>query len=233
MAELGINPGFLIAQIVNFLVLLWLLSRVWDRIADTLDERKRRIEAGLDKERRAEEQLKRAQADYDEKIAEAEQVAREKITEAAALAEQEAQSIRAEAEAEAKRIREHALEEAKVERNRVLTDMRSQIASLAIAAANKLVGKAMDEERQRALVEDFFAKVPAEVTGMEGKQVEVTSAVPLTDDEKKKAQEIIGAEDVTFKVDPNILGGLIVQAGDRVVDGSYLGQLRQMGLRLK
>ena len=49
--------------------------------------------------------------------------------------------------------------EAEVERNRILGDLRGQVASLAIAAANKLVGEALDEKKQRALLDEFFSGV--------------------------------------------------------------------------
>ena len=46
-----------------------------------------------------------------------------------------------------------------MERNRILGDLRSQVASLAIAAANKLVGEALDEKKQRSLLDEFFSGV--------------------------------------------------------------------------
>jgi F-type H+-transporting ATPase subunit b len=49
--------------------------------------------------------------------------------------------------------------EAEVERNRILGDLRGQVASLAIAAANKLVGEALDEKKQHALLDEFFSGV--------------------------------------------------------------------------
>jgi len=231
---LGINGGFLIAQIVNFLLIFALVSLVWKNALRFLDKRSATIAEGLENARKAEEKLAHAQADYDAKLAEAETQARHKITEAVTRADEIAGAIRAKAEAEAQHIRERAREDAEAERNLILADMRGQVAALAMAAAHKLVGEALDEQRQRALVSEFFSKVPAEVTSVGADVlVEVTSALPLTDAEKKKAQETIGASDVTFKVDPSILGGLVVQAGDRVVDGSYLGQLREMGQHLQ
>ena len=63
----------------------------------------------------------------------------------------------------------------------------------------------------------------------------VTSAVPLTDDERGALEARLHARygydlPITYQVDPAILGGLIVRVGDRYVDGSVatkLGQLRQ------
>jgi F0F1-type ATP synthase delta subunit len=55
----------------------------------------------------------------------------------------------------------------------------------------------------------------------------------LTDSEKESVrQEItskVGAQTVAFRVDPSILGGLVVKVGDKVLDGSVAGQLE--GLR--
>ena len=233
MEALGINGGFLIAQIVNFLIIFALLSLVWRRVLNALDARQRRIAEGLEMARKAEDALANAQADYDKKIAEAEEEARKRISEAVTRAEEAAKAIRAEADEEAHRIRERAMQDSEAERNRILADMRGQVAALAIAAANKLVGEAMDEARQRALVDDFFAKVPAEAKGVAGNVVEVISAVPLTDAEKSQAQAQIGAAEITFKVDPALLGGVIVRAGDRVVDGSYFGQLQRLQQQLQ
>jgi len=58
----------------------------------------------------------------------------------------------------------------------------------------------------------------------------VTSALPLDKEEqaavqKQVVQALGGKGEVTFKVDPNILGGLVVRVGDKVLDGSVSGQL--------
>jgi F-type H+-transporting ATPase subunit delta len=58
----------------------------------------------------------------------------------------------------------------------------------------------------------------------------VTTAVPLTDEElevvKKKLAEIAGGEVVVeTKVDEEILGGVVVRIGDRLIDGSTRNRL--------
>ncbi len=52
-----------------------------------------------------------------------------------------------------------------------------------IAATNKLVGESLDAQRQRALINEFFSKVPAaKIAGIavDSAPVVVTSALPLT-----------------------------------------------------
>ena len=53
----------------------------------------------------------------------------------------------------------------------------------------------------------------------------ITSALPLTDAEKQSAAKVLGAKDVQYKVDPSILGGLVVRVGDRVVDDSVSNRM--------
>ena len=102
-----------------------------------------------------------------------------------------------------------------------------------MAAANKLVGEALDEKRQRALLADFFAKVPDSVAGLSGSKAEVTSALPLTNEEMAQVKASVNAADVSFKVNPKILGGLIVRVDDRVVDNSVAGQMANLADSLK
>ncbi len=92
-------------------------------------------------------------------VAEAQAEASKIVREATERAATAGQDVKAAAEAEAAKAREAAMAEAEMERNRILGDLRGQVASLAIAAANKLVGEALDEKRQRALLDEFFSGV--------------------------------------------------------------------------
>jgi F-type H+-transporting ATPase subunit delta len=64
-------------------------------------------------------------------------------------------------------------------------------------------------------------------------QVEVVSAVPLTDVERQsliaKLEAQYGAGlDVHYRVDPAILGGLVVRVGDKLIDGSLATRMAAM-----
>ena len=90
--------------------------------------------------------------------------------------------------------------EAEVERNRILGDLRSQVASLAIAAANKLVGEALDEKKQRALLDEFFSGVKSgklivlDGANFKGESAQVTSALPLSKDEEESVKRDVLAK---------------------------------------
>jgi flagellar biosynthesis/type III secretory pathway protein FliH len=121
----------------------------------------------------------------------------------------------------------------------MLGDLRAQIAALAIAAAQKLVGEALDEKRQHALIDEFFSGVRAgnvvvlEGARLSGSSAEVTSALPLSTQEmdavKTDILSKVGSQAiVSFRVDPNILGGLVIQVGGKVLDASVAGQLESL-----
>jgi F0F1-type ATP synthase delta subunit len=51
--------------------------------------------------------------------------------------------------------------------------------------------------------------------------------------EASAAKKAINASDITFKVDPKILGGLIIRVDDQVVDNSVSAQLNELGASLR
>jgi F-type H+-transporting ATPase subunit b len=161
------------------------------------------------------------------------------VREATERAEVAAKEVRASADVEAAKARQEALAEVETERNRMLADLRGQVAALSIAAAQKLVGEALDEKRQRALLDEFFSGVKSgkvvvlEGVSLSGQSAEVTSALPLTEAEQSTVKQDVlskvGAQAISFRVDPAILGGLVIKVGDKVLDSSVAGKLE--GLR--
>jgi F-type H+-transporting ATPase subunit b len=240
MEALGINLGLLIVQIIAFfIVFLTLNAWVYTPMLNMMETRKQKIAQGLEDARVAAEARADAEKEAAKIIADAQTEASRIVGEATERAGVAGKDVLAAAEAEAARARETANAQAEGERNRILGDLRSQVASLAIAAANKLVGEALDEKKQRALLDEFFSGVKSgkvvvlEEAGFKGESAEVTSALPLNADEeasvKKDVLAKVGAKDVSFRVDPSILGGLVIRVGDKVLDGSVAGRLE--GLR--
>jgi F-type H+-transporting ATPase subunit b len=230
---LGINAGFLIAQIVNFGIIFFVLARfVWPRVLNMLDERQARIAKSLDDARAAEEARANAERERDRLLSEARAEGQLLIDEARQRGDEQRKQMIREAEREAEERRAQARIQSEEERNRMLGDARDQIVRLAMAAAERLIGTSLDETSQRATIEKFFTEVPAEAKNL-GARVEVISAVPLTDAEQAELKRLTGADEVEYHVDPDILGGLILRSGDKVVDGSVRGDLAALSHRLR
>ena len=244
MEALGINLGLIIVQIIAFaIVFLTLNAWVYQPLLNMMETRKQKIAQGLEDARVAAEARANAEKEAAKIVADAQAEAGKVIREATERAATAGKDVKAAAEAEAAKAREAAMAEAELERNRILGDLRGQVAALAVAAANKLVGEALDEKKQHALLDEFFSGVKSgkvvvlDDAGFKGDSAEVTSALPLSKDEeasvKKDVLAKVGAQAVSFRVDPSILGGLVIKVGDKVLDGSVAGKLEGLRQSLK
>jgi len=244
LGALGINLGFLILQILAFIILFLTLNAwVYQPMLNMMEARKQKIAQGLEDARVAAEARASAEKEAAKIIADAQTEASKIVGEATERAAVAGQDVKAAAEAEAAKAREAAIAEAEIERNRILGDLRSQVASLAIAAANKLVGEALDEKKQRSLLDEFFSGVKSgklivlDGVNFTGESAQVTSALPLNKDEEEAVKRDVlanaGAKEVTFRVDPSILGGLVIRVGDKVLDNSVAGKLESLRQSLK
>jgi F-type H+-transporting ATPase subunit b len=244
MEALGINLGLLIVQIIVFIIVFLTLNAwVYNPMLNMMETRKKKIAQGLEDARVAAEARADAEKEAAKITAAAQAEASKIVAEATERASSAGKDVKAAAEAEAAKARESAMAEAQLERNRILGDLRSQVASLAIAAANKLVGEALDEKKQRALLDEFFSGVKSgkvvvlSDASFKGDSAEVTSALPLSKDEETSVKSDVlsksGAKDVTFRVDPSILGGLVIKVGDKILDGSVAGKLEGLRQSLK
>ena len=245
MEQLGFNLGQFVAYLFNFVIVTLVLTAwAYNPIVKLLNERRQKIAQGLEDARIAADARANAEKEAQRIIAAAQAEANKRVGEATERAEKAAADVRAAAEVERARILKAAQEDASLERNRILADLRGQVAALAVAAANKVVGETLDEKRQHALIQEFFSGVKAgKVTVLAGENVtgaaaEVTSALPLTAAEQEAIKRDIstklgGTPAVAFKVDPNILGGVVVRVGDKILDGSVAGKLEGLRVSLR
>lgn len=245
MEGLGINLGYIIFHIFNFAIIFVVLyTWVYQPVRKMLEKRRETIARGVEDARVAAEARANAEKEAQKIIADAQAQAGQVIRQAGERAEAAGKEIRAAAEADIVKTRADALNDVEMERNRIMGDMRSKVAALAIAAAQKLVGEALDEKRQHQLLEEFFSGVKdgkvviLEGTSLQGEHTEITSALPLTEPEqetikKDVADHVGGSKDISFNVDPAIMGGVVIKVGDKRIDGSVAGQLENLKQTLK
>jgi len=242
LEKLGINLGLLIVQIFNFAIIFVVLRAwVYKPLMKVMEKRKMTIAQSLEDARIAADARANAETEAEKIITEAQAKAAEILREATARASKVEHDLKVRSDEEIKKAREVALAEVDQDRSRMLGELRGQVISLAIAASHKLIGESLlhDENRQRALLQEFFSGVKAgkltllDQFDYQGTKAEVTSALPLSDDEKNTirhdlAKTLSANGDIQFKVDPGILGGLVIRVDDRIVDGSVAGQLEGM-----
>jgi F-type H+-transporting ATPase subunit b len=241
---LGINLGFLVIQILAF-VIVFLALQAWAYrpLLNMLETRKKKIAQSLEDARVAAEARADAEKEAARILADAHAEASKVVREATDRALGAGRDAKAAAEAQADAARQSILAEAQQERNLILGDLRSQVAGLDMAATQKLIGQTLDDRRQHALIDEFFSGVKSgkvvvlDDASFSGDSAEVTSALPLSADEQEAVKKNLlakaGTRAVTFRVDPGILGGLVIKVGDKVLDGSVAAKLEELRQSLK
>ena len=245
MEGLGINLGYLLVQVFNFLIIFVILAAwMYKPLLNMMQQRRETIARGLEDARIASEARENAEKEAEEILAKAQQEAGKIVREATERGEHVRVEIKEAAETEIVKLREDAAVDAQQEKEKILGDLRGQVAALSIAAAQKVIGESLDEKRQRALIDDFFSGVKTgKVVLLEGKSItgtsaEVTSALPLTKKEQETvSKDVLGklgdSATISFHVDPNILGGLVIRIGDKILDGSVAGKLESLSRSLQ
>lgn len=158
--QLGVTPALLLTQIIGFLILLFVLNRfMFKPIFGILDQRQADIKATydqLDDDRRRMEQTRR---DYEQRLAGIETEAREKIQAAVKEAQALRDSLIADAQAQAATVIEQGRNQSERDRQKAFLEMRSQIVTLAVSAAGKVIDENLTDARQTKLVDDFIGSL--------------------------------------------------------------------------
>jgi F-type H+-transporting ATPase subunit b len=162
LETLGINLTGFLWHTANFLLLLFLLSKIlYKPIVKILDERAERVRESME---RAEQIRAQSERDEQERLAQMDEARRQvqaMLTQATSMAEQVKAEARQAAQDEARRIVERAQTEATAERNQAMSELRQQVAELSILAAERVVRANLDSQSNRRIVEEFLTELPA------------------------------------------------------------------------
>jgi F-type H+-transporting ATPase subunit b len=154
-----VNVVGLFFQVVNFLLLLYLLNRfLFKPLLARMDERSSKIEKGLEDAEAAARDRELARAEREAAVAEARKEAAALIASANKIATDTRDEILTQAKADAEAVTERAREEITAEKEKAMAELRAQVADLALEAAGKLVRSDMNATTQRRLVEEFLAE---------------------------------------------------------------------------
>ena len=145
---------------LSFLVVFGALAKFgFPALKKGLEERAAKIQGDLDAAEAAKAEVTSKAAEYDAKLAEARTEAARIIEEARQDADSYRSDKRTEADAEVARMKEQGAADVEASKAQALADIRSEVAALAISAAEQVVGQSLDREANTALVEQFIDSV--------------------------------------------------------------------------
>ena len=161
---LVVHPFWVLVSIVNFLVLLYLLRRfMWGPILATLDRRAAKIREGLELAETAVREREQLKQEVEKTLGEARREAAAIAERTTKAAEAAAADIRTQAKTEADRIREKGREDAQHLHDQALAQLRTEVASMVVLAASRILGKEISAEQHRTLIERSLDEAGAEV----------------------------------------------------------------------
>ena len=154
MEGLGISLPSLLAQIINFLILLGLLYLVaYKPVMRMLDERSRKIKESVEQTESIKEQAARAEEETRRRIEAASKEGQEVIARAARTAEEIRQKARQEARPEAEAVIAKARVEIQRERDGAIDELRKEFADLTILTAEKVIERSLDKDAHLQLID--------------------------------------------------------------------------------
>ncbi|MEZ4502102.1 MAG: F0F1 ATP synthase subunit B [Dehalococcoidia bacterium] len=157
IAALGFNLPGLVAQLINFGILLIILRLfLFKPVMNLMEERKRRIQEGLNRAEQAAEQATASQDEARRAIEEARNEGRQLVAQAQESSNRLREELRERAEAEAAQIVERARQEIAAERDQAITQLRSEFSDLAMTAAERVIGQSLDRAAHQRLVDEVL-----------------------------------------------------------------------------
>jgi F-type H+-transporting ATPase subunit b len=154
----------LIIGTIAFLIVFGVLYRVlFPRIQQTLTERTDAIEGGLKRADEAQAEAKQTLEQYQAQLADARHEASRLRQDAQEEGARIVAELRAQGEAERQRLVAAAHEQIEADRTQAIQALRTEMGSLAVELASRVVGEALDEDaRQRRVVDRFLEELETE-----------------------------------------------------------------------
>ena len=160
IGPLALNIPLIVTQIIGFLLLLWFLNRfVFKPIFSILDERQQLIKDTYDQMDADRQRMEETRRQYEQRLHGIEEEAREKIQAAVKEAQNLRDNLIADANSQAESIIQQGRNESERDRQKAFLEMRSQIVTLAVSAAGKVIDENLTDARQTKLVDDFIGSL--------------------------------------------------------------------------
>jgi F-type H+-transporting ATPase subunit b len=160
LADFGVNPILLAAQIVNFLVLLFILQKLlYKPILKVLDERKRKIEESLVNAEKIQKELEETEIKRQQIMDEAIEESKKIIAEATENGNQIVSEAHVKAKTDMEAMMEQGMQMIAGEKDKMKQEVKTEVANMIQMSLEKVLGKALDSKMQQKLVEESVKSI--------------------------------------------------------------------------
>lgn len=159
LQNLGINGKLLLAQIVNFFVLLWVLKKfAYKPVLEVLEERKDKIEKGLKDAEKSQKKLTEIEEKEKKVLKKARQEAQRIIGKAEEQAKKSGEGIIIESKQKVEKLVSDAKKNIREEKQKMLTEVKAEVIDLVALATDKIVGEKINEGKDKEIIESMVNK---------------------------------------------------------------------------
>jgi len=155
-----IVPGLMIWTIVSFAITLWVLKRyAFAPIQKLIDDRRDRIRRAVEEADSARDEARRLLEEHRKLIADAKGEAETILAEARKVGTAQQERMRAETEEDRQRRLEETRRQIDQATAQALGEIRREVASLSLLAAEKITKKSLTDADQRRLIDEALAEI--------------------------------------------------------------------------
>ena len=168
-ALIKVVPGLMIWTLVAFGITVFVLKRyAFGPIQAAIDQRRERIQQTIEEADRAREESRKLLEEHRALISQARGDAEQILAEARKVADAQRERVREETEADRHRRLEETKRQIEAETHRALGQIRMEVASLSLVAAEKVTGKVLTDTDQRRLIDEAIAELDFSALEKEG-----------------------------------------------------------------
>ena len=232
-------------QIINFVVLLFILKRIlYKPVKEIIEKRRNIIEKNISEAEKIKEEAMEIHARNQQEMEKLKELKRELTDKMKEEVEAEKGVILADADKEAQKLIEKKQVLFDTEKRRLETELKSQALEIVETFCARLLRDISNEDLHRALFTKFKAEIPRLTEDIKNAygdneiKIELLSAYPLSEADMKEIENEFTTrlnKKVSFEavLDAGLIGGLRVRVLDKVYDASLKGQIQTFRDRLR
>ncbi len=157
---IDVNPGVIFWTIITFVALLLVLKKIaWKPILTALDQREAAIKESLEKAEVAQEEARKVLEQNQASLAKAEEESKKIIGQSREYAEKMKDQIIAESREQAKKLVADASVEIDRQKQAAFSELKTQVAEIAVMAAEKILNESLNKDRQKKLVDKYLDEI--------------------------------------------------------------------------
>ena len=161
---LGVNPWTALFTFANTVALFLVMKKfLWVPVLKLIEDRQKEIDSMYAEAGSAQEEAKALQEEYRNKLSVAAETSERMVKEAVARAQTREEEIIRQANADAAAIMDKAAADIAMEKKKAVNDAKDEISDMAMAIAEKVVGRELKAADQQDLIDSFIAELGDQV----------------------------------------------------------------------